>query len=159
LQGDGNAARQAPYVKVPIAVLIAALLATTSAFAQSTAGIPVGSGPGRVPFGAGEQRGLQSVNNSGQNGFVTLFRRGARTAVVVAVDSARHPERIAIVRGNSCAAIGSTVAVRLSDLHHGVSRGYVPMTMDRLLSGNYLTVVYSNVRPLATPVSCGELYS
>jgi len=159
LQGDGSAARQATIVKVPIAVLIAALLTTTSALAQSTDGIPSGSGPGHVPFGAGEQRGLQSVNNSGQNGFVTLFRRGARTAVVVAVDSARHPERVAIIRGNSCAAIGSTVAARLADLHHGVSRGYVPMTMNRLLSGNYLTVVYSNVRPSASPVACGELYS
>jgi hypothetical protein len=146
-------------VKVTIAVLIATLLATTSAFAQSTRGIPVGGGPGGVPFGAGTQRGMQDVNNSGQNGYVTLFARGARTAVVVAIESTRHDERIAIVRGNSCSSIGSTVAAELTPLQHGISRGYVHMTMARLLSGNYLTVVYANTRMSAPPVSCGELYS
>ncbi len=147
-------------MKVSIAALVATLLVSATASAQSVRGIPVGSGPGGVPFGAGTQRGLQSVNNSGENGFVTLFARGPRTAVVVKVEGSHgKPERAAIVRGNSCDAIGSTIAVRLNDLHASISRGYVPMTMRRLTSGNYLAVVYGNTRPNARPVACGEIYS
>jgi hypothetical protein len=174
MQGAGNAGRQAEHrahtaavrlprrstsVKITIAIIIAALLTSSNAFARSPSGIPVGAGPGGVPFGAGTQRGMQDVNNSGQNGFVTLFARGARTAVVVALEGVHHDERIAIVRGNSCAAIGATVAAAPAPLHRGISRSYVPITMARLLSGNYLTVVYGNTRPSARPVACGELYS
>jgi len=146
-------------VKISIGVLVATLLASASASAQSS-GIPVGGGPGGVPFGAGTQRGLQSVNNSGQNGFVTLFARGARTAVVVKIEGSHHAlERAAIVRGKSCDTIGSTVAAPLADLAGGISRGYVPLAIGRLTSGNYLTVVYANASPSARPVACGELYS
>jgi hypothetical protein len=154
-----NAVIRSASVKIPIAVLVATLLASASASAQSS-GIPVGGGPGGVPFGAGTQRGLQSANNSGQNGFVTLFARGARTAVVVKVEGSHHKlQRAAIVRGRSCDTIGSTVAAPLVNLTDGISRGYVPMAIGRLTSGNYLTVVYANASPTARPVACGELYS
>jgi hypothetical protein len=134
----------------------ATLMTTTLAVAQP---IPHGDGPGGVPFGAGTQRGLQALNNSGQTGFVTLFNRGARTGVVVQVDSTHgRVERAIIVRGNSCDTISNTVAAELEDLHGGISRTFVPMTQAKLLSGNYLTVVMSNTGPGARPVSCGELY-
>jgi len=146
-------------MKLAIAILSAALLTTSTALAlTSPKGIPIGGGPGHVPFGAGIQRGLQGLNNSGINGFVTLFDRGARTAVVVATEGGGGRPRMAVLaRGNSCDAIGRIVE-RLADLHQGDSRGYVPMTKARLLSGNYLTVVYSSTAPGARPVACGELY-
>jgi hypothetical protein len=39
-----------------------------------------------------------------------------------------------------------------------MSRGSVPMTEDRLVSGNYVVVVYSNNTPGSRPVACGHLY-
>ena len=147
-------------MKLTIAIFIASLLTTSSAFAQSSsAGIPTGAGPGAVPFGSGTQRGLQQLNNSGINGFVTIFDRGAKTAIVVAIDgSNRRAKRAAIVRGHSCDAIGD-VAAGLHDVQNGVSRGYVPLAKNRLTSGNYLAVVYSNTTPKAHPIACGELYN
>jgi hypothetical protein len=142
-----------------IAAYVAVVLAATTAAAGAESGIPIGSGPGGVPFGAGTQRGLQSMNNSGQNGFVTLFDRGMRTAVVVAIEGAgSRRERVSFQRGTTCDRIGTTTAARLNDLAHGSSRGYAPLTMRRLLSGNYLTVVYNSTSPKAFPVACGELF-
>ncbi len=146
-------------VKIFAGTLVVALLACTGAFARADSGIPIGGGPGGVPFGAGTQRGLAGLNNSGQTGFVTLFDRGARTAVVVAIEGAKHRlERITIQRGTSCDAIGARTAARLNDLSAGISRGYVPMPIAKLMSGNYVTVVYSSLRRDAHPVACGELY-
>ncbi len=146
-------------MKIMIGALVVSLLAATAAIAQSASGIPIGTGPGGVPFGAGTQRGLQALNNSGQNGFVTVFDRGTKTAVVVAIDGGNgHAQRAAIVRGHSCDALGS-VAFPLTNLHAKISRGYVPVAKARLLSGNYVAVVYANATPKARPIACGELYN
>jgi hypothetical protein len=145
-----------------IAALALLLLATSSAFAAQTPdGIPIGSGPGGVPFGAGTQRGLQGMNNSGQNGFVTLFDRGARTAVVVAIEGANgRRERTLIERGRSCDDYSRfRVLARLNDVEAGFSRGYVPVSLKSLMSGNYVVVVYGNRTIFSRPVACGELYN
>jgi len=145
-------------VKIPVAALVATLLTTSIAFAQ--AGIPRGDGPGGVPVGAGTQRGMQSLNGSGQIGFVTLFPRGKQTAVVVAIEGAhRRKQRVAIVRAKTCeSALPMTMTTWLADLEGGISRSYAPMSQARLLSGNYVAVVYSNNGPKGHPVACGELY-
>jgi hypothetical protein len=115
-------------MKVLAATIVVALLACISTLARADSGIPIGSGPGGVPFGAGTQRGVAGLNNSGQTGFVTLFDRGARTAVVVAIEGSKHRlERVTIQRGTSCDAIGARTAARLNDLTAGISRSYVPM--------------------------------
>jgi hypothetical protein len=102
---------------------------------------------------------MEELNNSGQDGFVTLFDRGPRTAIVVAVDGAgNHVERIAIARGNDCDKIGKEVA-RLNDVQNGISRGYVDLKKDELMSNKYLTVVYGSVAPDAKPVACGQLFT
>ncbi len=144
-------------MKITAATLVATLLTTSIAFAQ--ADIPRGDGPGGVPVGAGTQRGMQNLNNSGEAGFVTVFPRGARTAVVVAIEgSHRRVQRVAIVRAKTCETLPVTMAARLADLHAGISRSYAPMSQAHLLSGNYVAVVYSNAGPKSIPVSCGELY-
>jgi hypothetical protein len=133
------------------------LFTTSIAFAQE--GIPRGDGPGGVPVGAGTQRGMQSLNSSGEVGFVTLFPRGARTAVVVAIEGSHGKrQRVAIVRAKSCDTLPMTMTTWLADLEGGISRSYAPITQAHLLSGNYVTVVYSNNGPKAHPVACGELY-
>ena len=56
----------------------ALLLSSAPAFAQAP--------PGGVPLGAGLQRGVMELNNSGQNGFVTLFKGGSSTHIVTALE-------------------------------------------------------------------------
>ena len=148
-------------MKRTIAALALALLATAGASAQQTPdGIPIGSGPGGVPFGAGTQRGIQGLNNSGQAGFVTLFPRGARTAVVVAIEGTNREERIQIERQPSCDRLGpfATLA-RLKPLKGGISRSYAQAPMNKLLGGNFVVVVYGNRTLASRPVACGELYN
>jgi hypothetical protein len=128
------------------------LLSGAPAFAQ----VP----PGGVPLGAGLQRGVMELNNSGQDGFVTLFNQGAQTRVVTALEGTLpgRVQTVAIQRGKTCDAIQPGIVVRSTDMAHGISRGTVPMSDDRLLSGNYVVIVYSNNTPGARPVACGQLY-
>jgi hypothetical protein len=134
--------------------LIAAALVLTSApaFAQKE--------PGGVPFGAGLQRGVMSVNNSGQNGFVTLFEHGKTTRVVTALEGTLpgRIQTVALQRGHTCDAIVPGIVARSADMVHGISKGTLAMPQSRLLSGNYLIVVYSNNMPGGRPVACGQLY-
>ena len=138
-------------MKLTVSVLAATLLATSTALAQS--------GPGGVPLGAGTQRGMQGLNNSGQAGFVTLFDHGPTTAMVVALEGSKgRTERVTVQRGKGCDAINPEIAARTTDLRNGISRGVVHISMRRLLSGNYVTVVYSGTAPGSRPVACGLLY-
>jgi hypothetical protein len=138
----------------PILGLAAALvlLANTPAFAQQGA-------QGGVPAAAGVQRGLQSMHNSGQNGYVTLFARGMSTRVVVDVHGmAPAPDQVvAIQRGKVCSAIESGNVARSADLVGGWSRGTVPMSEQRLMSGNYLVIVKGSAANGERVVSCGHL--
>jgi hypothetical protein len=130
----------------------ALLLSSAPALAQAP--------PGGVPLGAGLQRGVMGLNNSGENGFVTLFTQGGQTRLVTSLEGT-HPGRVqtvAVQRGKTCDAISPGIVVRSADLVHGISRGTVPMTEDRLLSGNYVVIVYSNNTPGARMVACGQLY-
>ena len=130
-------------------VAAALLLSSAPAFAQ-----------GGVPLGAGLQRGVESVNNSGQTGFITLFRGDDQTRVVTALEGtmAGRVQTVAIQRGKSCDSVQPGIVVRSANMVHGMSRGSVPMTEDRLVSGNYVVVVYSNNTPGSRPVACGHLY-
>jgi hypothetical protein len=69
------------------AALALALLTTTGASAQSYPDDP----------GLGTERGIEQVNNSGQVGTMTLFRRGAATRVVVDLKGT-EPGRVQSVR-------------------------------------------------------------
>jgi len=129
------------------------LLAATPAFAQAP--------PGGVPYGAGYQLGVEEINDSGQVGFVTLFDAGpAHTRIVTAIEGAPagHVEAVAIQHGRGCRHIEPGIIVHSADMHNGISRGVVPISQDRLLSGNYVVVVYSETHPGARAVACGWLY-
>lgn len=130
----------------------ALLLSSAPAIAQAP--------PGGVPLGAGLQRGVMDLNNSGQVGFVTLFNQGRQTRMVTALEGTLpgRVQTVAIQRGKVCDAIQPGIVARSADLARGISRGIVPMTEARLLSGNYVVVVYSNNRPGARQVACGQLY-
>jgi len=127
----------------------AVLLTSAPVFAQ-----------GGVPLGAGLQRGVMGLNNSGQAGFVTLFTNGAQTRIVTALEGTLHgrAQTVAIQRGKTCDAITPGIVARSTDMVNGISRGSVNMTEDRLVSGNYVVVVYSTNAPGARMVACGQLY-
>jgi len=119
-------------------IVAAVMLAGAPALAQT--------GPGGVPVGAGLQRGMEQLNESGEVGFVTLFVPPGRT------------QTVAIQRGKDCSSFDPGMTARSADLVGGTSRGTVAMSQDRLTSGNYDVVVYSTTGPGARPVACGHLY-
>jgi len=132
----------------------------TAALLLSSAPASAQAPPGGVPLGAGLQRGVMGLNNSGQNGFVTLFTQGGQTRLVTSLEGTLpgRVQTVAVQRGKTCDAIQPGIVVRSADLVHGISRGTIPMTEGRLLSGNYVVVVYSNNTPGARQVACGQLY-
>jgi len=134
--------------------LVAAALFLTAAPAIAQAP------PGGVPLGAGLQRGVMELNNSGQTGFVTLFSHGSSTHLVTALEGTLggRVQTVAVQRGKTCDAITPGIVARSADMVHGTSRGDVMMAQSRLLSGNYVVVVYSNNTPGGRPVACGQLY-
>jgi len=133
-----------------VAALAAALLTTAAASAQ-TPGDP----------GAGEQRGIEQINNSGQVGMVTLFNRGAGTSAVVELHGTTpgRAQSVRIYRGPSCDDIGTSgPAYFLSDMKNGFSRSAVKAPESKLLSGNYNVVVFSSNAAGARATACGHLY-
>jgi hypothetical protein len=144
-----------------IASLAASLLLLTGApaLAQLSAGQGGVAPQGGIAAGLGIQRGLGAMNESGENGFITLFGAGAETKIVVDVHGMKPevPQTVAIQRGKSCGAIEPGIVARSADLVGGMSRGSVPLTTDALMSGNYVAVLYSNTTAGAQIVACGHL--
>jgi hypothetical protein len=134
------------------AALALALLATGAASAQSYPDDP----------GLGTERGVEQVNNSGQVGTVTLFRRGAATRVVVDLKGT-DPSRVQSVRlyrGPSCDDLGTSgPAYFLSDMRNGTSVSTVKAPEEKLVSGNYNLVVFSTNTKGARATACGHLYA
>jgi hypothetical protein len=140
-----------------LAARCAALFATGAAVSLLTIPAHAQSYPGDA--GAGVQRGIQQLNNSGQVGTVTLFEHARDALVFVQIHGAPHAESVRVVRGADCDSLAPAVAFVVSDLHGGVSRSLVHAGVDRLLSGNYNVVVYGSTALHAGPVACGHLYA
>lgn len=134
-----------------LAALAALSLTTAPVLAQVTPG----------DLGLGTQRGVQQLNNSGQVGTVTLFRRGARTQVLVEMEGipAGRRQSVQIYRGQACDALTNKATYLLADLRGGRSSTLVQASEDRLLSGNYSVVVFSSNHAGARMSACGHLYS
>jgi hypothetical protein len=144
-----------------IAGLAAAIILLTSApaFAQLSQAQGGVAGQGDVAPGAGIQRGVRQMHESGENGFITLFGSGPETKIVVDVHGMQPlpAQTVAIQRGKSCGAIEPGIVARSADLVAGKSRGSVPLTTDALMSGNYVAVLYSNTGNGAQIVACSHL--
>jgi hypothetical protein len=137
-------------MKRTLAAVLAVVVTTAAASAQSYPGDP----------GVGDARGMEQVNNSGQVGTVTLFRRDSNTRIFVELHGVPdgRVESVRIYRGPSCDDLQPRPTYFLADLRNGVSRSSVSLSEDRLLSGNYNVVVFSNNHVGAQAVSCGHLY-
>ncbi|HEY0614592.1 MAG TPA: hypothetical protein VGC96_08115 [Candidatus Elarobacter sp.] len=134
-----------------IAGLAAAVLTTAGALAQSYPGDP----------GTGEQRGIEQLNNSGQVGTVTLYRRGAKTRAVVELKGTPpgRVQSVRIYRGPSCDDLAPKPQYFLSDMRNGGSISTVDAPEEKLLSGNYNVVVFSANQAGAHTTACGHLYT
>jgi hypothetical protein len=136
-----------------LAALFAAVLLPVAAAAQ-----PAGVGPGY-------QLGVEEMNNSGEVGFVTLFRGGPRTPLVVEMQGAENRVQPAvIVRARDCGRVPGGQAMkpayRVATLRGGRGSGIVPLDFRRLVdSGNYSVVVLSSPSAGARVSACGHLYT
>lgn len=137
-------------MKRAIAVFIAALMTTAVAAAQVAPG----------DSGAGEERGIEEVGNSGQVGTVTLYDHGPNTNVVVALHGTEpgRVQSVRIYRGQSCDDLGDRPQYFLNDMRNGTSRSIVKAPEDKLLSGNYNVLVFSSNQAGARATACGHLY-
>jgi hypothetical protein len=136
--------------------LLAAAFAATLALGTSAARAQIAPGD----TDAGTQLGLAEENNSGQTGFVTLFRRpNASTLVVIrlASEPQGRVEAAHIHRGQGCDSLASVPTYPLAPVINGLSKTLVKASMDRLLSGNYNVNVHASTNA-AIYVSCGHLY-
>jgi hypothetical protein len=134
------------------AALAFALFTAAAASAQSYPDDP----------GLGTERGVEQVNNSGQVGTVTLFRRGANSSVVVDLKGTEpgRAQSVRIYRGKSCEEFTpGPPAYFLNDMRNGRSVSSVKAPEDKLLSGNYNVVVFSSNKAGAPATACGHLYA
>jgi Cu/Zn superoxide dismutase len=134
-----------------VAALVAALLTTAGASAQSYPGDP----------GVGVERGIQELNNSGQVGTVTLFSRDPNTRIVVVLHGTPEgrAQSVRIYRGPSCDDLITAPTFELADLKNGLSTSTVKSAEAKLLSGNYNVVVFSSTASGARATACGHLYA
>jgi hypothetical protein len=144
------ATQREAFMKRIVAALAAVLITTAAAHAQSYPDDP----------GAGEERGVEQVNNSGQVGTVTLFRRTPNTSVIVRLHgtSPGRVQSVRFYRGPSCDDLAGQPGYFLNDMKNGVSVSTVKALEDKLLSGNYNVVVFSSNAPGARATACGHLY-
>ena len=137
-------------MKRPVAALIAALLTTTVASAQSYPGDP----------GAGVERGIEQLNNSGQVGTVTLFNRDPNTRIVVVIHGTQgRAQSVRVYRGPSCDDLVTAPTYELTDMRNDLSTSTVKSPEAKLLSGNYNVVVFSSTAAGAHTIACGHLYA
>ena len=131
------------------AVVAFSLLAGAVAAAQSYPG----------DAGAGTERGIEQVNNSGQVGTVTLYRADPHTRVALDLKgSDGRAQSVRLYRGPSCDDLATRPTYVLADLRGGTSRSIVAVGEDKLLSGNYNVVIFSSNRVGAHATACGHLY-
>ncbi|MBV8074403.1 MAG: hypothetical protein JO140_03160 [Candidatus Eremiobacteraeota bacterium] len=132
-------------------VMAAALASLSAAIAQQ-----------RLPgdTGSPEERGIQSLNNSGQVGFVTLHPRGERTSIVLDLHSAKgRVEPAHVHRGKDCiqADVDPTPAYPLKDVVNERSVTTIDAPMAKLLSGNYVIIIHASAKNINHYVACAQL--
>jgi hypothetical protein len=140
-------------MKRSIGLLIAATLATA---------VPAAAQTPPNDSGSGVQRGIMQLNQSGQTGYITLYgRSGDRTMIVTKMEGvpAGRVQALTIHRGRDCETVDPKAVARGADLKDGKSSGMVPLSQQRLLSGNYDVIIFSNTTASAKPVGCVHLAS
>lgn len=127
------------------------------------AGIPVLAQIAPGDTGAGVQRGVQQIGQSGQVGTVTLFNAGGSTRVVLNIhgEPAGRTEAAHIHRGKGCAPgqIDPKPVYPLNNVVNGRSVSVVNAPEAKLLSGNYVVIVHAGPMPAEAPGMMGHMGS
>jgi hypothetical protein len=119
------------------------------------------------PSVAGEKvRGIQEMNNSGQVGTISLISKGANsTDLIVRLRTVppnkREPAALYRAPGDACANPPEKPALALNPVVSGTAdtgagTTIVPISRDRLLSGNYFVIVMGE-ESAKHYVACGHL--
>jgi hypothetical protein len=124
----------------------------------TAAGAPVSAQSYPGDSGTGTELGMAAQNASGEVGTVTLFRRGAKTLVVIKLSGAPHGPQPAHVHRGTCDNLDPKPAFPLTNVVNGRSSTLLPVSIDRLLSGNYSVNVHQSLTNIPRYVSCGHLY-
>lgn len=135
------------------------LLILLSVLGLGATAVPVAAQAPDEPV-TGIIRGIEQLNSSGQVGSIRLLPQGRSTIIEISMEGApaNRAEAITIHRGKNCQTVDPRAVLRLADLNHARSRSTAPMPMNRLLSGNYSLIIFSNNSPEARAVACGHLY-
>lgn len=121
---------------------------------------------GQMPPGdpkLGNKLGMMELNNSGQDGEVTLFGRngGKETLVVVSMEGTPHhaePAEIHTGKSRFCDAISPAAVYPLNSVVNGKSQTLLHVPIMRLLSGRYSVIVSTSAANPRHYVSCGALF-
>lgn len=136
-------------------------LAVISVLLLACAGLAAAQMPPGDPK-LGTQVAMQELNNSGQDGNVTLFGRegGKMTLVVIALEGAPHrpiPASVHLSKSAFCDAIAPAAAYPLKPLTNGKSSTLLNVPIMHLLNGHYSVVVSQSAASPTHYTSCGAL--
>jgi len=138
-------------IRLAATAIVAAFLATA---------LPVLAQMAPGDTGAGVQRGIQQLDQSGQVGTVTLFNGGGRTRVVLNIhgEPRGRVEAAHIHRGKGCdpSQIDPKPVYPLNNVVNGRSASTVNAPEDKLLSGNYVVIVHAGPMPAEAPGMMGS---
>lgn len=137
--------------RIAAAAALTAILACVPVLAQVVPG----------DFGAGQERGLQEMNNSGEVGTATVYDRGPATSIVINLKGqpAGRRQPAHLHRGKACdSSVDPKPAYPLNDVVNGRSSSGVDLPVGRVLSGNYVVIVHASAQNMNRYVSCGQLY-
>lgn len=138
-------------IRVAATAIVAAFLATA---------LPVLAQIAPGDSGAGVERGVQQLNQSGQVGSVTVFNGGSRARVVINIhgEPGGRVEAAHIHRGKGCGPgqIDPTPVFALNNVVGGHSTTSVNASEDKLLSGNYVVIIHAGPMPNEEPGMMGK---
>jgi hypothetical protein len=100
---------------------------------------------------------LETLNNSGVTGSVTLTSLGDRTRVEVKVDPAGHPDMPSHIHPGSCDDLVPQPKYPLQNVVNGESITVVPASLSELLGGDLAINLHHSNDDMRTYTACAVL--
>ncbi|HEY7598947.1 MAG TPA: hypothetical protein VH741_03390 [Candidatus Limnocylindrales bacterium] len=111
-----------------------------------------------APAGASATVELETLNDSGVNGTVTLVEVGPRqTRVEVRVESGGNPDMPAHIHPGSCDNLVPQPKYPLQNVVNGTSTTVVPASLAELLAGDLAVNLHRANDDLGTYTACADL--
>lgn len=100
---------------------------------------------------------LETLNNSGVTGAVTLIGLGDRTQVEVAVEPAGHPDMPSHIHPGSCDNLVPQPKYPLQNVQDGKATTVVPASLSELLAGDLAINLHNSNDDMRTYTACANL--